>query len=108
MFQYDVLLYDVSFILYIDLKFAYCAIAYLTHVLIRPDSNVGAKRRKARRRSMRQELDCDQTKAYRFNRHFMFNTTPDFYYFVARIIIIINFVQITFQTFQIVGFNEKL
>lgn len=83
-------------------------VPYLTRVLIRPDSNVGAKRRKARRRSMGHELDCDQTKAYRFNRHFMFTTTtPDFYYFVATIITI-NFVQITFQTFQIVGFNEKL
>lgn len=82
-------------------------VPYLSHVLIRPDSNVGAKRKKARRRPMGQELDCDQTKSYRFNRHFMFNTTPDFYYFVARIIII-NFVQTTFQTYQIVGFNQKL
>lgn len=65
------------------------------------------KRRKARRKPMGQELDCDQTKAYRLYRHLMFNTTPDFYYFVARIIII-NFVQITFQTFQLVGFNQKL
>lgn len=73
-------------------------VPYSTHVLIRPVSHVGAKRRKARRRPMGQELDCDQTKAYRFNRYFMFKFTPDFYYFVARIIII-NFVQITFQTF---------
>lgn len=82
-------------------------VSYLTHVLIRPVSHVGAKRRKARRRPMGQELDCDKTKGYRLYRHLMFNTSPDFYYFVARIIII-NFVQITFQTFQPVGFNQKL